>query len=78
MAVPSRFDMTASPIMKGIGLILSLLHKAKAIGAITKTVATFSTKIEIIPVITRISTTAIPVEGAAFTIQSAIRIGTFE
>ena len=61
VAVPSRFDITASPIINGTGFSLSLRERAKAIGAITKTVATFSTKIEMMPVMVRINTTAIPV-----------------
>ena len=63
VAVPSRFDISASPIINGTGLSLSFLERARAIGAITRTVATFSTKIEIIPVIARIRMTAIPVLG---------------
>ena len=61
VAVPSRFDITASPTIKGTGFNLSFLESARAIGAITSTVATFSTKIEIIPVIARMRITAIPV-----------------
>jgi len=78
VAVPSRFDMTASPIIKLVGLIFSFLQSARAIGAITRTVATFSTKIEIIPVITRIATIAKPVFLLEFTMESAMRAGTFE
>ena len=43
-----------------------------------KTVATFSTNIEIIPVITKIKTTAIPVDGEIEINLSAIFTGTFE
>ena len=78
VAVPSRFDITASPTMNIVGFILSFLQRESAIGAMTSTVATFSTKIEMIPVIARIRTIAIPVEGLALTKKSAILAGTFE
>ena len=60
------------------GLRPSFLHKAKAMGAITNTVATFSTKIEMIPVIAKIKTIAIPVLGERPMIVSATRDGAFE
>ena len=78
VAVPSRFDISASPIINGTGLSFSFLESAMAIGAITSTVATFSTKIEIIPVMARIKTTAIPVLGETVTRASAMRAGTRE
>ena len=78
VAVPSRFDIRARPIINGTGFNLSFLESASAIGAITRTVATFSTKIEIIPVIARINTTAIPVLGEIVTSASAMRAGTRE
>ena len=71
-------DITASPAIKYVGLSDSFFDKASAIGAITSTVATFSTKIEIMPVIARIKMIAMPVEGARSTIESAIRAGTRE
>ena len=78
VAVPSRLDIRARPIIKGTGFSLSFFERARAIGAITRTVATFSTKIEIIPVIARIKITAIPVLGEIATSASAMRAGTFE
>ena len=78
VAVPSRFDITARPIKNGTGLSFNFLESESAIGAITKTVATFSTKIEIMPVIARIKITAIPVFGETATSLSAILDGTFE
>ena len=78
VAVPSRLDITASPTINIVGFIFNFLHRLNAIGAITRTVATFSTNMEIMPVIARISTMATPVEGEIFTSQSAIFAGTFE
>jgi len=78
VAVPSRFDITAKPIIKFAGLSFSFLQRAKAIGAITKTVATFSTKMEMIPVIAKIRTIAIPVLGEYLMIMSATRDGAME
>ena len=78
VAVPSRLLITARPIKNIVGLIFNFLESARAIGAITRRVATFSTKMEIIPVIARMATIAKPVLLLLRTIVSAILTGTFE
>ena len=78
VAVPSMLLITARPIMNMVGFMLSFLLRASAIGAITRTVATFSTKMEIMPVMARMATIARPVLRLFSTIKSAILAGTFE
>ena len=56
----------------------SFLHTESAMGAITSTVATFSTKAEIMPVITKTAVIALPVSGIESMIVSARRFGTRE
>ena len=68
---PGSFD----PVTKGH---IDIFERASAIGAITRTVATFSTKIEMIPVIARIKTIAIPVLFDFEIKKSAILAGTLE
>lgn len=76
VAVPCRLLETAIAIIMFTGLILSLLAKDNAIGATIKTVATFSTKAEIMPVKRQIKSTAHAVFLALSTMISAIYVGT--
>ena len=49
VAAPCRLELTAMPMMKGTGLVLSFLQISRATGATISTVATLSTKAEITP-----------------------------
>ena len=58
VAAPCRFEETAMQMMLDTGEILTFLQKASATGAIIRTVATLSTKAEIMPANRDIATTA--------------------
>jgi len=64
--------------MKGAGSTLSFRQTARAMGAMPRTVATFSTNIERIPVMTRRITIAMPRVGALATALSASTAGARE
>ena len=49
VAAPCRLEETAMEMMKGMGLVFSSFQISMATGAIIRTVATLSTKAEMIP-----------------------------
>src|SRR3989338_5281317 len=78
VAQPWRLEETATPIKKGTGFTFSFLATSKAIGATIKTVATFSTKLEIKPERRHTDRSAMPTVFDLSTNFVARYAGTFE
>ena len=75
VAAPWRLEDTAMPMMKGTGLVLSFLQISKAMGATIRTVATLSTKAEMMPANRASATAAIWTLGTFSMMRSARRAG---
>ena len=75
VAAPCRLEETAIAIIKGTGLVFSFLQISMATGAIIRTVATLSTKAEIMPANRDSETAAHWTLGTLFIIISARRSG---